>query len=155
VLDRRTMGVHGEEETQAFAALPPLPEAAAGRLCRLTLMQLLPGLHDCDIAAFGAALTEVQAIVGGHFAAAQGGSPWSSAAVGKLVDRLGKAGAVGLGQSSWGPTGFGFVDSKAAAARLYSTFVEEARAQGLDLRIVSGRNSPATIETAAKTAAGA
>ena len=133
VLDRNAVGVHGDREAAAFAALPPFPDAAAGHLCRLILMQLLPALHEEDIGAFGAALTETQEIVGKHFASAQGGSPWSSAAVGRLVKRLAGAGAVGIGQSSWGPTGFAFTDSEAAAARLYSTFVEEATAQGLEI----------------------
>lgn len=155
VLDRKTVGVHGDKETAAFAALPPFPDAAAGRLCRLMLMQLLPALHEADIAAFGAALSEVQEIVGGHFAAAQGGSPWSSPAVGRLIKQLGTAGAVGIGQSSWGPTGFAFTDSEAAAARLYSTFVEAARAQGLEISIVRGRNSGATVEWTGKPGGGA
>ena len=155
VLDRKTVGVHGDQETAAFAALPPFPEKSAGHLCRLMLMQLLPALHEEDIKAFGEALTETQEIVGSHFAAAQGGSPWSSPAVGRLVKRLDGAGAVGIGQSSWGPTGFAFVENEAAAARLYSTFVEEATAQGLEILAVSGRNHGATMELAEKTAAGA
>jgi predicted sugar kinase len=110
-------------------------------------MRLLPALHDQDIAQFGAALTEIQQIVGAHFAAAQGGSPWSSPPVGKLVGRLAEAGAVGIGQSSWGPTGFAFVESADAAARLYSTFVEEATAAGLEVLVATGRNRGASIST--------
>jgi predicted sugar kinase len=121
----------------------------------LILMQLLPALHEADITAFGAALTEIQKIVGGHFAAAQGGSPWSSRAVGRLTERLGATGAVGIGQSSWGPTGFAFVENDAAAARLYSTFVEEATAQGLEILLVRGRNRGATIESGEITGPGA
>lgn len=146
VLDRKAVGVHGDRETAAFAALPEFPEASAGRLCRLMIMQLLPALHEADIGAFGAAVTEVQQIVGGHFAAAQGGSQWSSPAVGRMCSRLAEAGAVGIGQSSWGPTGFGFVESAAAAARLYSTFVGEATAQSLEILAVSGRNRGADFE---------
>ena len=57
VLDARTKGVHGEAEAKAFAALPPLPDAAAAHVCRLVLMQLVPGLMEADIEAFGRALT--------------------------------------------------------------------------------------------------
>ncbi len=73
VIDANTAGVHGDAEAKAFAALPPLPAAAAAHVCRLVLMQLAPGMIEADIATFGAAVTEIQAIVGGHFAAAQGG----------------------------------------------------------------------------------
>ena len=136
MLDKKTVGVHGDREAAAFAVLPaisgsvrrtplpPHPDAAAA------------ALHEADLAAFGSALTDIQKVVGGHFAAAQGGSAWSSPAVGRVIERLGGAGAVGIGQSSWGPTGFAFVENHAAAARLYSTFVEEATAQGLEIRIV-------------------
>lgn len=146
ILDRQATGVHGERETAAFAALPPFAETKSAHLCRLVLMQLLPGLAEHDIVAFGTALTEIQQIVGGHFAAAQGGSPWSSPRVGALAESMSRAGAVGIGQSSWGPSGFACVDSAAAAARLYSTFVGEATARGLEILIVSGRNHGATVE---------
>ncbi len=145
VLDPRDVGVHGEKESAAFKALPEFPESLSGHLCRLTLMRLLPGIVEADIAAFGSALTEIQSIVGNHFSAAQGGAAWSNPEVGRIVQRLGEAGATGLGQSSWGPTGFAFVESEAAAHRLYSSLVEEAKAVRLDLKIVQGRNTGAVI----------
>lgn len=149
VLDPDAEGVHGERETTAFAKLPEFPESTAAHLCRLTLMRLLPGIVEADIAAFGAALTEIQAIVGGHFAAAQGGSPWSSPRVGRLIARMAEAGAEGIGQSSWGPTGFAFVASEDAAQRLYQSHAEEARAEGVEILIVKGRNNGASIEMVA------
>lgn len=145
VLDARDQGAHGDRESQAFAALPPFPEALADRLCRLVLMQLVPGLKEADIAAFGSALTQIQGIVGAHFAAAQGGSPWTSPAVGALLGRAAELGATGIGQTSWGPTGFGFVPSPDVADRLYHSLVEDAKARGLEIAIVRGRNVGATI----------
>jgi beta-ribofuranosylaminobenzene 5'-phosphate synthase len=145
VLDARAQGAHGDRETQAFAALPPFPEALADRLCRLVLMQLIPGLKEADIAAFGAALTQIQGIVGGHFAAAQGGSPWTSPAVGELLKTAAGLGATGIGQTSWGPTGFAFVPSPDVADRLYHSLVGDAKAMGLEIVIVRGRNTGAAI----------
>ena len=149
VLDRASQGVHGDRELQAFAALPPFPEGRAAHLCRLVLMRLIPALIERDIDAFGAAISEIQAIVGAHFACAQGGSPWSSPAVGRLVSRLAAAGAVGIGQSSWGPTGFAFTRTETEAQNLYCSFVQEAKAQGLELLLVRGRNTGARIDLAA------
>lgn len=146
VLDRTLAGAHGDREAKAFAALPPFPEALAGTLCRLVLMQLLPGLKERDLDAFGTALTKIQEIVGGHFASAQGGSPWTSPAVGRIVKRFEALGATGIGQTSWGPTGFAFVSSDAAAARLYHSLVGEATGLGLELVIARGRNTGALIE---------
>lgn len=146
VLDSRAEGVHGERETAAFARLREFPDSLAGHLCRLVLMRLMPGVIEADLAAFGAGLTEIQQIVGAHFAAAQGGSPWTSPAVGRIVAAMGDAGAVGLGQSSWGPTGFAFVDGQDAADRLYCSLVEKAMAEGVEIRIARGRNCPASVE---------
>ncbi|MCZ7595193.1 MAG: GHMP kinase [Hyphomicrobium sp.] len=138
VIDARTAGVHGEAEAQAFAALPPLSDAAAANVCRLVLMQLVPGLMETDIDAFGNALTEIQKIVGNHFAGAQGGSPWTSPAVGRVVEALRAAGAYGIGQSSWGPTGFAFAPSQEIAGRLYDSSIGLARAEGLEILVAGG-----------------
>jgi beta-ribofuranosylaminobenzene 5'-phosphate synthase len=147
ILDDRAEGVHGERETQAFASLPAFPASSAAHICQRVVMQLVPAIHEGDIIAFGDSLSEIQSIVGAHFASAQGGSPWSSPAVGRLASKLKDAGAVGIGQSSWGPTGFAFVSDEAAAKRLYHSFVEDAKADGLRLLIVRGRNSGASIES--------
>jgi beta-ribofuranosylaminobenzene 5'-phosphate synthase len=146
VLDAHTAGVHGEAETKAFATLPPMPEELAAKLCRIVLMQLVPGLAEADMQAFGDALTEIQGIVGGHFAAAQGGSPWASPAVGRIVEALRRNGAYGIGQSSWGPTGFAFAPSQEIADRLYDSSIGLARAEGLEIVIAEGRNRGASVE---------
>jgi beta-RFAP synthase len=146
VFDPSAQGAHGDREARAFAALPPFPETEAANLCRLALMRLLPGIKETDIGAFGSALTAIQEIVGRHFASAQGGSPWTSPAVGGFARRLAEAGAVGIGQTSWGPTGFAFTDTAAAAARLYDSLVGDATAGGLELMIVRGRNTGARME---------
>lgn len=148
-LDPSETGVHGDRETTAFAALQPMPRAIAAHLAHLVMMQAAPALVEADIAAFGAAITEIQQIVGAHFAPAQGGSAWSDANVGQLMQQIGAAGAVGIGQSSWGPTGFAFVESEDAAQRLYHSFVGQAKAQGLELIVTAGRNNGASIEPVA------
>jgi beta-ribofuranosylaminobenzene 5'-phosphate synthase len=131
LIDPRATGVHGKAEATAFADLPPLPEG--------------------DIAAFGAAVSEIQSIIGGYFAAAQGGGPWASPAVGRIAQKLKSAGAYGIGQSSWGPTGFAFTPSKEIAERLYISSIEAARAEGLDILIARGRNRGATVDRVAGT----
>lgn len=151
VMDPKASGVHGEAETTAFATLPPLPDAAAASVCRLVLMQLVPALMEEDIAPFGAALTEIQEIVGGHFAAAQGGSIWTSPDVGRVVAAMKAGGAIGIGQSSWGPTGFAFAPSQEIAQHLYDSSIELARGVGLEIMIVEGRNRGATIEKITNT----
>lgn len=147
ILDHKRAGVSGDAEVKAFAALPEFKAATAAHICHLILMQLVPGLMESDISAFGASLTEIQTIVGQHFASKQGGSPWTSPAVGQLAERMKSSGATGVGQSSWGPTGFAFVDSQEAASRLYHSLVEDAKRDGLEILITRGRNAGARIET--------
>jgi predicted sugar kinase len=71
-------------------------------------MQILPGAAEQDLSAFGDGIAAIQTILGDHFAPAQGGGRFTSAAVGRAAERLKGAGAHGVGQSSWGPTGFAF-----------------------------------------------
>ncbi len=107
LLDPARQGISGATERGAFAALPAMAPAQAGELCRLVVMQALPALADHDLAEFGAAVTRMQRIVGDYFAPAQGGR-FTSPAVAAALDLLAGWGAHGVGQSSWGPTGFAF-----------------------------------------------
>ena len=102
-------GVHGEAERRAFADLPKFAADKAAEICRLTLMQILPGAAEADLAAFGDGIARVQELVGDYFAPAQGCARFASPAVARVAARLAALGARGIGQSSWGPTGFAFV----------------------------------------------
>ncbi|RFC63018.1 GHMP kinase [Fulvimarina endophytica] len=145
VLATDLSGIHGSEEIEAFARLPVFPKEAAGEVSALTLMQVLPGLAERDLATFGAGLTRIQEIVGSHFASAQGGV-FSNPKVADLMAALAAEGAHGIGQSSWGPTGFAFAESEAEAARLVERVRSLAAETGLELKIVKGRNAGASIE---------
>ncbi|WP_181704117.1 beta-ribofuranosylaminobenzene 5'-phosphate synthase family protein [Chthonobacter albigriseus] len=148
ILDPTMEGVHGPKESAAFQALPLFPAAEAAHLCRLVMMRLLPGLAEADIAAVGAGLTEIQARLGDHFAPAQGGLRFTSPAVGRVLDEAARAGAPGVGQSSWGPTGFVLVESEQAASKLIDNLVRNGHTKvGLQFLIARGRNHGATIET--------
>jgi beta-ribofuranosylaminobenzene 5'-phosphate synthase len=145
VLDLQRRGVHGLDEVSAFATLAPMPEADAARICRLVLMRALPGLVEQDIVSFGAAIKELQACLGGYFARAQGESAFTSPDVADVLAALDAAGAHGVGQSSWGPTGFAFAPSSEDAERLATLARERRAAKGLDIRVCSGLNRGAAI----------
>lgn len=143
--DRDDVGLHGEQEKQAFASLPEFPEADAGHLCRLTLMRALPALAEQDIEEFGEAISEIQEIVGDHFAPAQGGR-FASPRVEKALCGLRSQGAYGIGQSSWGPTGFALADSETQAHALAAWARKEYGREGLRFMVCSARNKGAEIE---------
>ncbi len=144
--DAASTGVHGRAEAAAFQSLPPMDDGEVAHLCRLVMVRLLPGLATADIGAAGAALTEIQARLGDYFAPAQGGNRFASPAVSTVLDAAMAAGAAGVGQSSWGPTGFALTASAAEASALVDRIGRDGHA-GLRVRIVRGRNQGAVIET--------
>jgi len=103
-------GLHGPDEVRAFAALPPIAPEVTSSLCRLVLLGILPAVLEHDLPAFGAAVTELQAQVGACFAPVQGG-PYAAPQASAILAELTGLGFVGIGQSSWGPTLFGFASA--------------------------------------------
>ena len=99
--------------------------AVSGAICRLVLMQALPALAEQDLAGFGAAITAIQDHAGDYFAPP--GRPFHQpAASAPRCGVLAEAGATGIGQSSWGPTGFAFAANDSEARRL-AVYLQTAR----------------------------
>jgi predicted sugar kinase len=73
----------------------------------LLLLEILPAVIERDLPAFGKALGELQAYVGGCFAPAQGGI-YATPEASRIVAELRDLGFVGVGQSSWGSTLYAF-----------------------------------------------
>jgi beta-RFAP synthase len=145
VFDRRGQGLHGKQEVSAFKALPPFPQEEAARLCYLLLMQALPAVAEQDIERFGDVITQMQASVGGHFAAVQGGV-FTSLNVSEAMRWLQRQGAVAIGQTSWGPTGFCAIDGPERAEQLLQGLKQQFKDnQQLEFRVVSARNSRANV----------
>jgi beta-ribofuranosylaminobenzene 5'-phosphate synthase len=95
-------GLAKDEEGAAFKGLPPMRAEYVGKICRLIVMKLLPSIIERNIEDFGEALTQIQIIVGEHFARVQGGR-YSSLTATEGIELMQKLGAYGVGQSSWGP----------------------------------------------------
>jgi beta-ribofuranosylaminobenzene 5'-phosphate synthase len=153
LLDPARHGLHGPEEATAFAALPEFPAAEAARLCRLVVMQALPALADRDLVGFAAAIEELQMRLGDYYAPVQGGHRFTSPQVAAALALLKHEGALGIGQSSWGPTGFAFVPSSAEATRLATLARQHPHCRGLDIRVCAALNRGADIKV--RAAAGA
>ena len=137
--------LHGTSETAAFASLPEFPQSKTAELCRRVLLGALPALAEHDFQTFTAAIGALQAEMGAYYASLQGGA-YVSPLVASTLDWLGSLGLAGIGQSSWGPTGFAFIASEEAGRAL----LDEARARAdfaqLDFHLVQGRNLGASIE---------
>lgn len=141
IFDSRGQGLHGIQEIQAFNELPPFSVTEAQRLCHLLLMQGLPALAEHDLTRFGEVITQLQTSVGTHFAAAQGGV-FTSSEVASVMAWLVEQGAVAIGQTSWGPTGFCAVSN----AKLADMLIEQlnlrfAHFDKLSFLVASPRNN--------------
>jgi len=97
----------GKKEEKAFQSLLPMDREVSGAICRLVLMKLLPALVEKNLESFGQAIEAIQGHIGSYFAPVQGG-PFASAEACRIVEYLRVHGAAGVGQSSWGPTIYGF-----------------------------------------------
>lgn len=150
ILDRARLGLHGSQEYRAFRGLPPFPAELAAHLCRLVVMRVLPGVASADLAAVGSGIGEVQRRIGDYFAPAQG-ARFTSPAVSEALAWLEAAGIVGIGQSSWGPTGFAILGSEADAQRLRQAGERRfaGRHPGLGFVVARARNRGADIITGA------
>jgi beta-RFAP synthase len=117
LFDIRGQGLHGAREREAFSNLPEFPESTAGHLCRLVIMKILPGVLEECLPAVADAIGEIQQLVGDYFAPAQGGR-FTSPVVSDALAWIKNQGQAGIGQSSWGPTGFVLVEDADQAQRL-------------------------------------
>lgn len=128
VMDVRGQGLHGAQEVEAFRRLPPFAREISAHLCHLTLMQILPGLQEKQLKPVADGIAELQRRVGDHFAPAQGGR-FTSPQVADALHWVESLGYSGIGQSSWGPTGFALLPNEDEA----NTVLKMARRQFGDL----------------------
>lgn len=126
IFDHHFVGVHGNEEIQAFARLKDVDLAQTQALNHQMLMRGLPAVQEGDLQVFGEVVARLQAYTGDYFAPAQGGGRYASKSVAEVLGYLTHCGVKCVGQSSWGPTGFAIFQSEVVAtqylAQLQSTF---------------------------------
>ena len=144
IFDPAETGVHGANEIAAFAALPDFPEAETEDLTKRILQSALPALAAEDFTTFCDEVGYLQREMGAYFSPIQGG-PYVSAGVAAVLKGLAGDGITGLGQSSWGPTGFAFAASEAEGQALLVAARAYAGGASLRFELAQGRNEPAII----------
>jgi beta-RFAP synthase len=148
MFDAATSGLAGASETAAFETLPDFAESETDELYRRIADGALPALARADFDDFCAQVGYLQACMGSYFGPLQGG-PYTSPAVGDALAWLHSAGVTGLGQSSWGPTGFAFAASEEQGQALLDRLRVRIQRPGLSFTLAQGRNEGAKIETTA------
>jgi len=129
-------GSSGKLEVDAFKNLEPPPTVLAGDISRILLMQMIPALLEGDAEAFGAAMTSLDLKFGEHWRKVQGGL-YSSPVIEEGVEFLLETGALGAGQSSWGPAFYGLVQGEERA--------EDVRSQLAGFLNEDGRSGTAFV----------
>lgn len=96
------------QELEVFEKLPTPQEKLVYEACYRILLGMAPAVVEKNIRAFGENLTKLQEVVGAMFSEAQGGvfQPHSA----PLIEKLREMGAIGVGQSSWGPAVYALFD---------------------------------------------
>jgi len=146
ILDASYRGLAGASERAAFEILPNFPESESEALRQRITERALPALAAGDFKTFCEEIGYLQSCMGSYYAPVQGGA-YASPRVSQVLDWLRSKGLTGLGQSSWGPTGFAFASSEAEGSAL----LQEAQARhsrpGLSFSLAQGNNEGAKIET--------
>jgi beta-ribofuranosylaminobenzene 5'-phosphate synthase len=103
-----------KQEISVFEKLPAPQEKLVYEASYRLLLGMAPAILEKNVVAFGENLVKLQEVVGAMFSKAQGGVYQPDSA--PLIKRLKEIGAVGVGQSSWGPAVYGLFDPKRSQA---------------------------------------
>lgn len=121
IVQRDSIGLAGEAEKAAFAALEPVPREIAAELARIALMEILPAAVEADFAAFSDAVFRYGRLAGRPFAPASQRLPHAESTA-QLIELLGELGIRGAAQSSWGPAVMACCESLDSAGALVERF---------------------------------
>ncbi|MEM2858182.1 MAG: hypothetical protein QW263_04460 [Nitrososphaerota archaeon] len=137
-------GARGPDEAEEAFRLESfrLDPESVRELRSLVLGLVVPGLMGRDFEEFCRGIEMVQHTVGDAFSHLQGGR--FNVRSSEAVDALFSAGAAGVGQSSWGPTVYGFAPSSAEALRI-SRSVMEQLGHRWSVLVTRGRNRGAEV----------
>jgi len=107
----------GKVENDVFKRMEPPPGSLIGEISRIVLVQMIPGILERDIEAFGSAMTDIDFKFGEFWLKIQGGR-FSHPLIEEGVNFLLEADAYGVGQSSWGPAFYGLVEGEGQAREI-------------------------------------
>ena len=124
VIDCAMRGLYGGSERQAFSELPEQSQAEAQHLEDLVFAHIVPALDAHDFDAVAGAIAEIQRTMGEYFKMAQKGH-YTSKVVQTALKAANVIGQVGIGQSSWGSTGFVLCQSSERANEVKRAIEDE------------------------------
>lgn len=134
--------VSGEHETRQFDRLPPVDQATVTDLRHQIEQHILPAAEADDFRSFADAITKYNAASGELFRAVQGGC-YNGPEVESVVRWFLQQGIRGVGQSSWGPGVFAWLENRQDAEQLVECLPETIE----PIVITSAMNEGRQVET--------
>ncbi|HIE56292.1 MAG TPA: GHMP kinase [Chromatiaceae bacterium] len=140
-------GLRDEEEEPILEKPLPHDERLGYELYKTLLLMMIPAVIEKDPYLFGRALSRIQRLTGEYFSPAQGGT-YCCEESRILAQELEEHGALAVGQSSWGPTIYGFHEDITKARRILKQLLQQAKNLGIKVEmayVALPRNRGATI----------
>lgn len=144
IFDPDAKGLEGANEVAAFESLPPFPPSEAADLRARIIEHALPALEAQDFVTFCAEVGYLQDRMGAYFGPLQNGA-YTSPRVAAVLRGLRADGVTGLGQSSWGPTGFAFAPTEHEGGKLLAAAKAYAPQGRLHFTLARGHTQGANI----------
>jgi beta-RFAP synthase len=138
---------HGDREHAVFdrTRLADKALSLTDRLRSLAYDTVVPAVRNADFETFATSIHEFNRLAGVPFHDDQGG-PYASPEVACVIDELMEMGAVGVGQSSWGPTVFAFAPDADEAEHLANR-ARDRFSSATDVTVTAANNTGARLET--------
>jgi len=145
VTPQQSQGLSGNDEQAAFQRQPAMPASLTGELCRIALMDWLPGVIEADFRRVSDALYEFGLRVGEFFAPVQGGV-FANPQMRELAEVARVRGIRGVAQTSWGPTLGLLCETATSGESIAEDLVSDPRWHDCTVRLVAPLNSGARVE---------
>lgn len=113
-------GFHEKEEERVLSDIEPHKNQ---KELYALLTHLITSVRLGDFRLFSEALSRIQLLAGQYFSKYQGGI-YSSEESSLIAETLSKSGVTALGQSSWGPVVYGFIENSRKVRRIIKVFNE-------------------------------
>ncbi len=128
VTPKNSRGLSENEELRILSTVKEHPEQST--LYRYVLRLVSAALLQ-DFRTFTDALSNIQYLTGKYFSEYQGGI-FRSGITSEIIDVLKSSGIKGIGQSSWGPTAYGFTNSYIKALEVKERILRYLSRKGID-----------------------
>jgi len=135
------------EEMESEMLIPKEPaKTLQEKILRITFLQILPAVLHKDYFEFVTGLEELERNIGEYYEKIQGGI-YSSELGDEIARILRDVGFKGIGQSSWGPSIYGFANSKEELTKGMQIIKKLFEKEEIDVQIIAAnpRNSGARV----------